>query len=184
MIRSEIPRIRARIRFEQDERVSHHARRFFGSVDLTEPRIRASIMQMPIADPDRFAALVDPDLYDRSGKVFYSGRAAFGAPSALYLLGLNPGGSPVQAEQTIGRNLEAWRSRRPLVRLPGRKLGRHAAVARTAWHRGSATCSREFRSTRVRCLRATWCSCARHAKLTLQPRSRSCSTNAGGFIPR
>jgi hypothetical protein len=67
---------------------------------------------MPIADPDGFAALVHPDLYDRSGKVFYSGRAAFSVPSALYLLGLNPGGSPVQqSEQTIGRNLEAWRSR-------------------------------------------------------------------------
>jgi hypothetical protein len=69
-------------------------------------------MTMPIADPDQFAALVDPDLYDRSGKVFYSGRAAFSAPAPVYLLGLNPGGSPVQqAEQTIGRNLEAWRSR-------------------------------------------------------------------------
>jgi hypothetical protein len=67
---------------------------------------------MPIADPDRFAALVDPNLYGRSGKVFYAGRAAFSAPASLYLLGLNPGGSPVhQAEQTIGRNLEVWRSR-------------------------------------------------------------------------
>lgn len=69
-------------------------------------------MQPPIADPGRFAALVDPGLYDRSGKVFYAGRAAFSASASLYLLGLNPGGSPVQqAEQTIGRNLEAWRSR-------------------------------------------------------------------------
>jgi hypothetical protein len=69
-------------------------------------------MLMPISDPDQFAALVDPNLYDRSGKVFYSGRAAFSAPSRLYLLGLNPGGSPVQqAEQTIARNIEAWRSR-------------------------------------------------------------------------
>lgn len=66
---------------------------------------------MPIADPDGFAALVDTDLYRRSGKVFYSGRAAFSALAPLYLLGLNPGGSPVhQADQTIGRNLEAWRS--------------------------------------------------------------------------
>lgn len=60
-------------------------------------------------DPLRFARLVDPALRERSGKVFYSGRAAFARPSKLYLLGLNPGGSPIaQADETIGRNLARW----------------------------------------------------------------------------
>jgi hypothetical protein len=85
---------------------------FLDSIDLTAPKMRARIMHMPSADPDQFSALVDPDLYDRSGKVFYSGPAAFSAPAPVYLLGLNPGGSPVQqADQTIGRNLEDWRTR-------------------------------------------------------------------------
>lgn len=40
--------------------------------------------------------------------------AAFGTPSKLYLLGLNPGGSPRQdGEATIGKNLATWRSREP-----------------------------------------------------------------------
>jgi hypothetical protein len=63
-------------------------------------------------DPTAFSNLVDPTLHERSGKVFYSGRAAFSAPARLYLLGLNPGGSPVrQATETIGRNLRDWHSR-------------------------------------------------------------------------
>ena len=66
---------------------------------------------MPI-DPEQFASLVDPALYHRSGKVFYSGRAAFSAPARVYLLGLNPGGSPIlQAEETIERNLRDWQNR-------------------------------------------------------------------------
>lgn len=42
-----------------------------------------------------FLDLVDSSLLLRSGRVFYSGRAAFAAPSRLYVLGLNPGGDPV-----------------------------------------------------------------------------------------
>jgi hypothetical protein len=34
----------------------------------------------------------------RSGKVFYSGRAAFEAQASLYVLGLNPGGDPSEHE--------------------------------------------------------------------------------------
>lgn len=72
----------------------------------------ADVRHTRAVDPDRFAALVDAELFHRSGKVFYSGRAAFSTPARLYLLGLNPGGSPLQqAGETIGRNLEAWRSR-------------------------------------------------------------------------
>ena len=40
---------------------------------------------------ESFATLVPCDLLDRSGKVFYSGRAAFSTPSDVYLLGYNPG---------------------------------------------------------------------------------------------
>ena len=63
-------------------------------------------------DPSKFAELVDPELYDRSGKVFYSGRSAFSSSSPIYLLGLNPGGSPIdQADETIGRSLTMWSER-------------------------------------------------------------------------
>ena len=63
-------------------------------------------------DPTQFTSLVDPALYPHSGKVFYSGRAAFSAPTSLYLLGLNPGGSvSAHASDTIGRNLTEWQRR-------------------------------------------------------------------------
>ncbi|MHC4093636.1 MAG: hypothetical protein ACYSVY_25755 [Planctomycetota bacterium] len=42
----------------------------------------------------RFASKIDPKFARRSGKVFYSGRSAFGKKSDLYLIGLNPGGNP------------------------------------------------------------------------------------------
>ena len=49
-------------------------------------------------------------LLDRSGSVFYSGRAAFAAPSKLYIVGLNPGGDPaVQAAETIGAHRQKFR---------------------------------------------------------------------------
>lgn len=49
-------------------------------------------------------------LLDRSGSVFYSGRSAFGRAGKLYVLGLNPGGSPAgQASETIGRSIADWR---------------------------------------------------------------------------
>lgn len=41
-----------------------------------------------------FASRIPPQVGTRSGKVFYSGRRAFSLPSALYVLGINPGGSP------------------------------------------------------------------------------------------
>jgi len=63
-----------------------------------------------LIDPTDFVRLVDPALHGRSGSVFYTGRAAFSTTSKLYVLGLNPGGSPItQAEETIGRDLEDWR---------------------------------------------------------------------------
>ena len=46
---------------------------------------------------DRLHAMIDPSLLDKSGKVFYSGPDAFTKTSKVYLLGLNPGGTPNEA---------------------------------------------------------------------------------------
>ena len=57
-----------------------------------------------VAHPAIEAALdaIPASLLPRSGSVFYTGRAAFSAPSRVYVLGLNPGGDPVaQAAETI-----------------------------------------------------------------------------------
>lgn len=55
---------------------------------------------------DRFLKLVPERLHGRSGSVFYSGRSAFSAPAKVYLLGLNPGGNPVEMkEATIGKQM-------------------------------------------------------------------------------
>lgn len=45
---------------------------------------------------DALFRYVPVHLLNESGSVFYSGRDAFSNPSRLYLLGLNPGGSPSQ----------------------------------------------------------------------------------------
>ena len=55
---------------------------------------------------EEFLDLVDGRLLERSGAVFYSGRAAFAGLADLYILGLNPGGSPErQATETVGRHM-------------------------------------------------------------------------------
>lgn len=52
---------------------------------------------------ESFARRIPPPLLSRSGKVFYSGRDAFSARSALYVLGVNPGGAPTTHDtETIG----------------------------------------------------------------------------------
>jgi hypothetical protein len=43
---------------------------------------------------DQFSDLIPQSIRTESGSVFYSGKTAFGAQSDLYILGLNPGGSP------------------------------------------------------------------------------------------
>lgn len=49
-----------------------------------------------------FIKYIPMSLRDKSGTVFYSGRSAFNVPGKLYILGLNPGGSPQkQAKETI-----------------------------------------------------------------------------------
>jgi hypothetical protein len=45
---------------------------------------------------EALAEQIPAGLHMRSGKVFYSGRNAFSTHSALYVLGLNPGGDPSQ----------------------------------------------------------------------------------------
>jgi hypothetical protein len=57
---------------------------------------------------------VPTHLLNESGTVFYSGRDAFSNASRLYLLGLNPGGSPAdQARETL-----LWHSNRVLSEEP------------------------------------------------------------------
>ena len=52
------------------------------------------------------------ELLGRSGRVFYTGNEAFAGPRSLYLLGLNPGGDPVdQREETIEADLAQQRAR-------------------------------------------------------------------------
>lgn len=43
---------------------------------------------------EAIAARIPRELFPISGKVFYSGRAAFSSPRPVYLLGFNPGGAP------------------------------------------------------------------------------------------
>jgi hypothetical protein len=40
------------------------------------------------------AARIDPKLWKESGKVFYSGRAAFSGRASVYVMGFNPGDNP------------------------------------------------------------------------------------------
>ena len=54
------------------------------------------------------ASEVPGHLAGRSGKVFYSGRNAFSRASPLYLLGVNPGGSPdTHATETVGSHTQS-----------------------------------------------------------------------------
>jgi hypothetical protein len=63
---------------------------------------------------DELFRSVPTHLLNKSGTVFYSGRDAFSNPSRLYLLGLNPGGSPSeQARETL-----SWHSNRVLHEEP------------------------------------------------------------------
>lgn len=63
---------------------------------------------------ERFAESIPAHLKLKSGAVFYSGRAAFDAPSRLYILGLNPGGSPqIQAGDTIAKHTDMVLNEKP-----------------------------------------------------------------------
>jgi len=72
------------------------------------------VMNTPSASIEQFAALIPPSLGQESGKVFYSGRAAFAKPADLYILGANPGGDPVNYPiETVGHH-----TRQVLEELP------------------------------------------------------------------
>ena len=59
---------------------------------------------------EHFADKIDAELKCESGRVFYSGRAAFSSPADLYLLGYNPGGDPADP-RTHGKQLARIRMR-------------------------------------------------------------------------
>lgn len=51
-------------------------------------------------------------LLSSSGSVFYTGKQAFQRPSAVYLLGLNPGGDPLaQCQNTVAKHIAEFRDR-------------------------------------------------------------------------
>ncbi|MBF0327289.1 MAG: hypothetical protein HQL42_19815 [Alphaproteobacteria bacterium] len=55
---------------------------------------------------ETFLGQVDSRLHSRSGAVFYSGRTAFTQPADVYILGLNPGGSPERRpHETLSRHM-------------------------------------------------------------------------------
>lgn len=61
-----------------------------------------------------FARLIPQSVMNESGSVFYSGREAFSAPSTIYILGYNPGGSPdLQADETV-----SWHTRKVIEDMP------------------------------------------------------------------
>lgn len=65
----------------------------------------------PYPDIDAALDALPGSLLCRSGSIFYTGRAAFSAPSELYVLGLNPGGDPVaQAAETVGAHRSNFRN--------------------------------------------------------------------------
>lgn len=63
---------------------------------------------------ETFAKLIPESVQRASGSAFYSGRTAFSNPSTLYILGLNPGGSPVkQASETVQRHTKSVLESKP-----------------------------------------------------------------------
>ncbi|MCX7055915.1 MAG: hypothetical protein NTZ79_01650, partial [Proteobacteria bacterium] len=61
-----------------------------------------------------FTKLIPRDLLGRSGAVFYSGAAAFEGQKDLYILGLNPGGSPnTHADKTINMHTQNVLNNKP-----------------------------------------------------------------------
>ena len=63
---------------------------------------------------EHFAGLISPLLSDCSGKVFYSGRTAFSRANDLYIIGINPGGSP----ELLSGETVAWHTEKVLRREP------------------------------------------------------------------
>lgn len=58
--------------------------------------------------------LIPKEFLDRSGRVFYSGRAAFAGKRRLYLLGVNPGGDPSSKyDETVRQHTERILNEQP-----------------------------------------------------------------------
>lgn len=56
---------------------------------------------------EEFSQLIPDELRQESGNVFYSGKDAFATPASLYILGLNPGGDPLDPKaDTIAKSIE------------------------------------------------------------------------------
>jgi len=56
---------------------------------------------------EKFIEYIPDNLLDKSGAVFYSGRNAFSGNKDLYILGLNPGGSPdEQLDDTVKSSIQ------------------------------------------------------------------------------
>lgn len=58
-------------------------------------------------DIEAFTEKIPPSLLSSSGKVFYSGHNAFSTCSSLYVIGVNPGGSPEEhSTETVGSHTQ------------------------------------------------------------------------------
>lgn len=83
-------------------------------IPRTSPPVPRKASIMSNAQPTSILSAVEqlpPSIMCRSGSLFYSGPSAFQGESPLYVLGLNPGGSPVaQATETVERDLADWRA--------------------------------------------------------------------------
>jgi hypothetical protein len=63
---------------------------------------------------EKLKSLIPPGQMNKSGAVFYSGKASFNAPSKIYILGLNPGGDPkLLRENTIQRQVSEIEDKTP-----------------------------------------------------------------------
>jgi hypothetical protein len=88
------------------------------SKPIVRSRSRETLQRKSIIVPDQqstsIATAIDQlsrGIASRSGSVFYSGPSAFQGHHPLYILGLNPGGSPLdQADETVERDLSGWKA--------------------------------------------------------------------------
>ena len=77
-----------------------------------KPVQRKSVMPTPPSTSIASAiGQLPPTILARSGSLFYSGPSAFTGHRPLYILGLNPGGSPItQADETVERDVTDWKA--------------------------------------------------------------------------
>ena len=77
--------------------------------DWAPSDLEGTEMTSPLQAIEQAANALPTMVNGRSGAVFYSGQGAFAEPAPLYVLGLNPGGSPTSlADRTIVRDLAEW----------------------------------------------------------------------------